>query len=61
MPFVSYLCAVCGEPNETFVDETNGMRQQYVEDCAVCCRPNVIRIVIDEETGDIAVENEFEG
>ena len=61
MAYVTYLCAVCGEENETFVDESNGMSQQYVEDCAVCCRPNIIRVTIDEETGEVAVENEFEG
>lgn len=57
----TYYCAYCGEKNETFVEVSAGNRQSYVEDCAVCCRPNVLTISIDEETGAINVEAEFEG
>ncbi len=61
MPYATYYCAVCGEPNETFVDEENGKRQKLVEDCAVCCRPNVLNITIDPLSGEAIVESEFEG
>ena len=37
-----YYCAYCGETNLTFVDLTGGYQQSYVEDCQVCCRPNVL-------------------
>jgi Cysteine-rich CPXCG len=30
--------------NGTFVDVPAGMQQSYVEDCQVCCRPNVLHI-----------------
>jgi hypothetical protein len=33
------------------VDVSAGMEQEYVEDCPVCCRPNVIRVEVDEEGG----------
>ena len=56
-----YTCAVCGEENETLVDPSAGSLQTYVEDCAVCCRPNVLRIRIDESNGAVMVESEFEG
>jgi Cysteine-rich CPXCG len=39
-----YVCAGCGEWNETTVDESAGSRQEYVEDCQVCCKPNVLRV-----------------
>lgn len=32
-------CPYCGEPNEIGVDPGGGAAQEYVEDCAVCCRP----------------------
>jgi hypothetical protein len=32
-------CPHCGEPLESYVDPGGGERQEYVEDCAVCCRP----------------------
>lgn len=56
----SYQCAYCGESNETVVDPTGGSRQVYVEDCAVCCRPNVLRILIDPENATVTIESEPE-
>src|SRR4051812_20121867 len=37
---VPFLCAACGEENETNLDLAGGLHQSYTEDCAVCCRPN---------------------
>ena len=59
--FVSYQCAYCGVENETFVDDTAGPRQRYTEDCSVCCRPNVLSVTVDPETGNVSVEAQFEG
>jgi Cysteine-rich CPXCG len=39
-----FQCAGCGEWNVTTVDEFAGRRQTYVEDCQVCCKPNVLRV-----------------
>lgn len=30
------------------LDLSAGLEQEYVEDCPVCCRPNVIHVEIDE-------------
>jgi hypothetical protein len=32
-----FQCAGCGEWVESSVDESAGSKQQYVEDCQVCC------------------------
>lgn len=32
-------CPYCGELVEIVLDPGNGMVQEYVEDCQVCCRP----------------------
>ncbi len=32
-------CPYCGEPTEVAIDPGGGSQQEYVEDCAVCCRP----------------------
>jgi hypothetical protein len=32
-------CPYCGEPNEITLDPGSGARQEYVEDCHVCCQP----------------------
>jgi hypothetical protein len=61
MPLITFRCAVCGESNETFVDESAARDQEYVEDCQVCCRPNILRIHIDEESKEVTFEVEFEG
>lgn len=50
----SYLCDSCGEEIVVPIDLTQGHEQSYVEDCPVCCHPNVIHVVIDED-GDVAV------
>jgi hypothetical protein len=55
-----FRCAGCGEWNETVVDESAGSRQSYVEDCQVCCKPNVLAIawVVRSEEYSIAAELE---
>ncbi|MHB0959571.1 MAG: CPXCG motif-containing cysteine-rich protein [Pirellulaceae bacterium] len=45
----SYICDACGEEIVTSLDISQGAVQQYVEDCPVCCRANVIHVQIDEE------------
>jgi len=32
-----------------WVDFTIGEKQEFIEDCSVCCRPNQIIINIDDE------------
>jgi hypothetical protein len=59
--FASYTCAYCGEGNETFVDPTAGTHQSFVEDCAVCCHPNVLNVDVDPSNGRVNIEAEFEG
>jgi len=59
MPFeTGFQCAGCGEWNETVVDESGGSRQLYVEDCQVCCKPNVLAINWDGERYLIQAELE---
>ncbi|MGB3649861.1 MAG: CPXCG motif-containing cysteine-rich protein [Rivularia sp. (in: cyanobacteria)] len=55
-----YYCASCGEPNLTFIDISQGFQQSYVEDCQVCCRPNILYIRIDEETLDIEIDTDYD-
>jgi hypothetical protein len=42
----SYVCEACGEEIVIPIDVTAGEFQEYVEDCPVCCRPNVIHVEI---------------
>jgi hypothetical protein len=56
----TYYCAVCGEPNEVVIDESAGLTQKYIEDCQVCCRPNVLFVTIDEDSGEVQIESIFE-
>ncbi len=45
----SYTCDSCGEEIVVPVDLSEGTHQRYVEDCPVCCHPNLISIEVDEE------------
>ena len=49
-------CPHCGEPLETFVDPGGGAHQEYVEDCAVCCRPIRFVATYDEDLGEYRIE-----
>ena len=55
-----FQCAACGEWNSTVVDESGGGRQRYVEDCQVCCKPNVLRIEYDRASGEFVITSELE-
>ena len=37
-------CPHCGETVTLAVDPGGGARQEYVEDCPVCCRPWGVRV-----------------
>ncbi len=55
-----FQCASCGEWNVTSVDESAGRRQSYVEDCQVCCKPNVLRVEYDNSSGEFFIASELE-
>ena len=47
----TYTCDACGEEVVIPIDPSAGSIQEYVEDCPVCCRANVIHVEIDEDDG----------
>jgi len=55
-----FQCAFCGEWNVTTVDESAGRRQSYVEDCQVCCKPNVLHIEYDNSAQEFVISSEPE-
>jgi hypothetical protein len=55
----SYVCDACGEEIVVPIDLSAGLSQRYVEDCPICCRPNVIHVENDED-GDLRVWAERE-
>ena len=58
---VTYECAFCGEENEVLVDPGGGRRQTFTEDCAVCCRPNLITLSVDADGEvELRVTQEYE-
>jgi hypothetical protein len=46
----AYTCDSCGEEIIIPVDLSQGMEQEYVEDCPVCCCPNLIHVEIDDRS-----------
>jgi hypothetical protein len=57
----TFVCGYCGQLVETSVDASAGASQSYVEDCTVCCRPNVLRVRVESDTGEAEILAEFEG
>ena len=45
----SYICASCGEEIVIPIDISAGTEQEYVEDCPVCCHPNVVHVEFEED------------
>lgn len=45
----SYICDSCGEQIVIPLDRSEGELQSYVEDCPVCCNPNVIHVQFDDQ------------
>lgn len=56
-----YQCGYCGEWCDTRVDASGLARQIYVEDCSVCCRPNVLRVRLSADRGGAEVTASYEG
>ena len=54
----SYICNACGEEIVIPLDISQGASQEYVEDCPVCCRANVIHAKIDGEEAMVWAEAE---
>jgi len=55
-----FQCAGCGESNQTTVDESAGRHQSYVEDCQVCCKPNLLRIEYNPVDQEVVITAELE-
>jgi len=53
---LTMMCPYRGEPIDIYVDPGGGELQDYIEDCAVCCRPILFSATLDESTGDFDVE-----
>ncbi len=58
----SYICNACGEEIVIPMDLSAGAKQNYVEDCPVCCRANVIHVQLNADgSPEIWVEPEQDG
>jgi Cysteine-rich CPXCG len=55
-----FQCAACGQWNVTNVDESAGRKQSYVEDCQVCCKPNLLIVSYDRTEEEFVIEAELE-
>lgn len=50
-------CPCCGARVEIALDPGSGSRQQYVEDCEVCCRPWEVSVTYaDDGSAEVVVE-----
>lgn len=54
LAWIAIDCPYCGERYDTPADPSGGSAS-YVEDCAVCCRPIVIDLLVDADDEGIGV------
>ena len=50
LPSTVVECPYCGELIELVIDDSVA-EQRYIEDCAVCCRPIEIEVIVDQDAG----------
>ncbi len=55
-----FQCGGCGEWNHTTIDESAGRTQTYVEDCQVCCKPNLLHLRYDPQEQEFVIAAELE-
>lgn len=51
-----YQCPHCGTRIDTDPDPGGGERQEYIEDCPICCHPNRLRVTLLPDDDDFLVE-----
>lgn len=44
---LDWVCQYCGVENSVWVDLTIDGKQDFVEDCRICCRPNRVIVIHD--------------
>ena len=54
-----YQCPYCGEWVNALLDLSAG-DQNYIEDCAVCCRPVIFHLQTDGDSWGLQVRREDE-
>jgi len=55
---VTQYCPYCDESVDLFID-CSVPRQEYIEDCRVCCRPMIVNVEIGNDgTPAVSVRNE---
>jgi sarcosine oxidase delta subunit len=47
--YVPVRCPYCGERGEVNIDDDGWSRQQFVQDCPVCCQPWEVEVTRDAE------------
>ena len=50
------VCPHCGEQVAIRLDPSGGTRQEYVQDCEVCCRPWQVQVHYAGGSVDVSVE-----
>jgi hypothetical protein len=53
---IVWTCQYCGVLNTVWIDLTIIGKQDFIEDCRICCRPNRI-IVTEDEDNNIFIES----
>ena len=49
-------CPHCGGSTVFFIDPSEGVKQELIEDCQICCRPIVFHVDLTEATARIDAE-----
>lgn len=51
-----WTCQYCGFHNDFWADLTVSGKQDLIEDCSICCRPNRV-IISSDNDGNVFIES----
>lgn len=55
----TFICLYCHQANVTMVDVSGGLQQEYIEDCQVCCQPNMLCVTINRTLEEAEIRPEM--
>lgn len=55
-----YTCQWCGRDVAISVDPAGGRMQEWIEDCEMCCRPNILNITIERNGHEVTIDSRRE-
>ncbi len=55
-----YMCQWCGRNVSISIDPAGGRTQELIEDCEMCCRPNILHVTVELDDRGVSIDSQRE-